>query len=475
MNIRWRIKLQPPHHRERCSPPPFKVGSRDTIVARWVTIVGIWLVIVILAQGQALGQVQVQAQGQAQTLTFGKAEVGAALVRLGMENVRATATNGNRVTVAFEDNVYRATYRGIGAAVEAALDTLVSCTGGGTMAWVAGAGGGEAPELELVVLDNGVPRLYIHLPPELVAGYREGRVDIRGVYAAMALSYDTDPAMLRLRGVTAAQNRSQWKADVVVYPGLTLQNFRLDRLYSYAVTLSPAVELSPWKGARLTAQVVFPVATNMQGEYRKIRPGVMALTQEFRLPGNWQGELSAGNFTDNRFGGQGGMRWQTANGRLELAALVGVTAYSGIRDGEGWYISTRQRVDGSVRASVYEPHYNLQFDLRAARYVFGDMGVRADCTRHFGEVAIGVYGMVVEGIMNGGFHFTVPLPGKRWKRERAVRIRPAGYFAAEYSREPPGEYMERRMGYTYDTRADANRSERFYQPEFVRYYLMRDQ
>lgn len=69
----------------------------------------------------------------------------------------------------------------------------------------------------------------------------------------------------------------------MIYPEVKLANSSLDRLYTYYINLAPAVEMALWKGAELTAQVVFPLATNLQGQYKKIRPGVIALSQEFYL------------------------------------------------------------------------------------------------------------------------------------------------------------------------------------------------
>lgn len=118
-------------------------------------------------------------------------------------------------------------------------------------------------------------------------------------------------------------------------------------------------------------------------------------------------------------------------------------------------------MNAALKASVYEPRFNLQFDLQAARYLYGDYGVRGDCTRHFGEYAIGVYGMYTDGEINGGFHFAIPLPGKKWSRNRGVRVRQADYFAMEYSMESWGRYADEKMGETYRTRPDENRSNRF--------------
>ena len=173
-------------------------------------------------------------------------------------------------------------------------------------------------------------------------------------------------------------------------------------------------------------------------------------------------------------GSQAEMKYRTANGRLELGAMAGATVQSVLTDDEGWYISRKLRMNAALKASVYEPRFNLQFDLQAARYLYGDYGVRGDCTRHFGEYAIGVYGMYTDGEINGGFHFAIPLPGKKWSRNRGVRVRQADYFAMEYSMESWGRYADEKMGETYRTRPDENRSNRFFQPEYIRYFLIKE-
>lgn len=106
----------------------------------------------------------------------------------------------------------------------------------------------------------------------------------------MGISYDTDEAMEVLKKRHRTLNSSAGKVDIVVYPEVKLENSSFDRLYTYYVNLAPAVEMALWKGAELTAQVVFPVATNLKGQYKKIRPGVIALSQEFCFGKGFWGE-----------------------------------------------------------------------------------------------------------------------------------------------------------------------------------------
>lgn len=384
-----------------------------------------------------------------------QAQVAEKLQQLGMENIRTASVNGNTI-VAFENNVYRGTYRGIGKAITAALE---------------GVNGGE---LQMVVLDNNIPQLCITLPEKLITPYKDKQITLAEVYRQMGISYDTEEAMQMLKKTHETINSSTGKVDVVVYPEVKLENSSFDRLYTYYVNLAPAVEMALWKGAELTAQVIFPIATNLKGQYEKIRPGVIALSQEFYFGKGFLGRVAAGNFTNNRMGVQAEMKYRTANGRLELGAMAGNTVQSILTNSDGWYISRKQRINAAIRASVYEPHFNLMFDLQAARYLYGDYGVRGDCTRHFGEYAIGVYGMYTDGEINGGFHFAIPLPGKKWSRNRGIRIRPADYFAMEYSMTSWGRYVDEKMGQTYKTRPDENRSSHFFQPEYIRYFLIKE-
>lgn len=375
------------------------------------------------------------------------------LAGLGMENIRCVEQAGT-CTVAYEDNVYRGTYRGIGEAVQAALQ-------------------GHEQSVRLVVLRNRVPRLCVTLPSGLVEAYRAGTVTLQQVYARMDISVDTDEAMLALTGESRLQRPAAGKVDITVYPELFLENNTFDELYTYAVNLNPALEMQLWRGARLTAQVVIPVVTNLTGEFNRVRPGIIALSQEVRFRRNIFGRVAVGNFTNNRYGVQLDTRYRADDGRLELGAQVGSTGFSATTREDGWYMGRRQRINASLSAMYYIPQLNIQADLRAGRYLYGDCGVRCDLTRHFGEFAIGVYGLYTDGEVNAGFHLATPLPGRKWRRRGFLRVKPASYFQWQYGLVAHGKYYDEKMGRGYSTRPDDNRSADFYQPDYIRYFLIK--
>lgn len=229
-----------------------------------------------------------------------RAQVAEKLQQLGMENIQTvTEVNGN-TTIAFEDNVYRGTYRGIGKAIEAAMEGMY---------------GGN---LQMVVLEHSIPQLCITLSDKVITEYKEKQITIGEVYRQMGISYDTDEAMEVLKKTHRTLNSSAGKVDIVVYPEVKLENSSFDRLYTYYVNLAPAVEMALWKGAELTAQVVFPVATNLKGQYKKIRPGVIALSQEFCF-GKDFGASNRRKLYQQPHGGTSGdeiphSEWQTGTG-----------------------------------------------------------------------------------------------------------------------------------------------------------------
>lgn len=362
------------------------------------------------------------------------------LLSLGMEEIQVAQTD-SVCTVAFEDNIYRGTYRGLAAVIEA-LRSLPETE--------------QAAAYELVVLDDRIPRLLLTLPRQTVA---------------LEVSYDTDEAMRRLKG-KERRNKMAGRIDVVLYPELFLQNSWLDKLYGVAVNISPAIQMDLWKGAVLTGQVVLPVYTNMTDFRKYIRPGVITLRQEFRLPGGVSGRLTAGNFTGNRMGVDAALRYQPARGRWLVGANVGLTGSSTCYGGE-WVVSTWRRVSGFVWGRYNEPNYGLQIDLAAVRLVYGDMGARLDCRRHFGEVTVGVYGLFTDGEMNGGFHFALPIPGTKRGKRRAVRFRLPEYFAHEYRARHGGSYGDELLGYSYEVRPDENGSRGYDAPDFVKKEILR--
>lgn len=329
-----------------------------------------------------------QAQEQAQV---------AALRDKGFENIRVVEGDGVSY-VAFDDNIYRGVARGVEAAVDALRDV------------------DSLRSYELLLQYNGIARASVSVP-------ESGR--------DLEVSYNTEELSREFRGVRRT-NRSFGRVDLVIYPELFLENWWLDRLYGYAVNISPAIEWSLWPGAKFTAQVVIPISTNMMDEKQYVRPGVIAFRQDVRILNRLYGSVSVGNFTDARIGIDGALSYYTADGGWGFGARVGYTGSSTFYQQE-WIISRWQRCTWSGWASFYEPKYDLEFKAEVLQMVYKDRGVRGSVKRYFKSVSVGLYAMVTGGTPNGGFEFTVPFPcDKRLRRNSGVRVTYPEYFTRTY-------------------------------------------
>lgn len=361
------------------------------------------------------------------------------LVRAGMENV-AVSEQENSVLVAVEDRYYRDSHEGVKAVWEVIRKFYPD------------------QKVELMVTDrNGIP--------QVVLEWNQGEL--------VRAHADVDSVKMALKGVSRT-NRSAWKPDLVFYPSLFLENTSLDKLYRYAVGVAPAVECPLWTGAELTLQVIFPLLTNQKGQYEKIRPGILTLSQEIRLKKNVGIKAVVGNFTNNRFGLVLSANWISDNGRWNLNANLGGTVFSMVMDRQ-WMISRSVKLNALMGASYYLASQQTLLGVEGGRYVYGDYGAKAFCERHFGAYTVGLFVATSKRIINGGFCFSIPFPGKRWKRQGRIRIKPADYFSFDYSYSPPGEFTEENLMYEYRTTAHDERSKGWYQPDYLKHFLLLNQ
>ena len=381
-------------------------------------------------------------------LSFSQSDWGSRLKGIGMENIRVAEADGV-CYIAWDDPVFRGGYRGLAEVIREVV-----------------AEGDKGVSYCLMVQENSVPRIVVDLESGLLDDCRDGKLDLGALVMAMDISCDTDEAVRALKG-SETVNRGAGKMDFVIYPQLGFRNAWLDKIYGVNISVAPAVEMQLWRGAYFTGQVIFPIWNNQVGEMDYIRAGMLTVRQDFWLPKRFFASVAVGNFNQNRFGADVQVNWRTVDDRWLLGVRGGYTGASVVRDGK-WMVSRWERPTGAAWVRYYEPHYQLEMELTAERYIYGDYGVRADCVRHFGEVTVGFFAMVSGGEVNGGFNFSVPLWKKQRKPRKFVSVRLPEYWGMELEAQTGNEYAERRLGRRYNTRPAQNRNEGWYQPEFVR-------
>lgn len=271
----------------------------------------------------------------------------------------------------------------------------------------------ENKPCRLIVLDNNVPQISLYYQP------MKGDSIAEVSRADWSVSYDLGEGWKQARRIKK-QNSSLFKVDIVVYPELLFRNYILSKVYEIVVNVSPAIEVSLWKGMKLTGQVIFPIYNDYGQRYKQIRPGFVTLSQTVRLPQRTFLTASVGFFNKFRWGGDLKAKHFFKDERFSVDARIGYTGRGYFEDW-AFYHGTKWTLTGSIGANFYWPKYNTQFSLKGERYLEGEYGARFDMIRHFRYASIGFYGMKVQHAgnkgLNGGFLFQIALPPYKYKRK----------------------------------------------------------
>lgn len=241
-------------------------------------------------------------------------------------------------------------------------------------------------------------------------------------------------------------NNSFGKVDILVYPQVSLMNLIITQVYQSLWQLNPTVEFSLWPGSKLSYQIKIPIFNDGYGSAEsKVHPGMITLSQRFRIPWDIVGKASVGVFTNNRYGAavQLSRRFNFEprfwlEGSFEMLALC-------YFDGFVFHMDRKFKPYYSFGAGYYWPLLGTSFHARIRKNLLDDYSVRFEMNRHFRMVTIGFYaekGLNSYAQTNGGFRFSVSLPPHRYRRK--------GYI--------PRVTTSAQMGMTYN----ANNEQRWY-------------
>ena len=323
----------------------------------------------------------VRAQGDMETLK-------AALKEQGFSNIRAVSSDSLTV-LTVQNEAYKLQASGIAAAIRT-LENEGALNGG---------------VVKLIVLDYDVPQVTLTYDSKV------------GDWDVSHRVVRSDWEMVRKDNKT---NSSFGKVDIVVYPQVSLMNLIITQVYQSLWQLSPAVEMTLWPGSKLSYQVKFPIFNDGYGLLEsKIHPGMITLSQRFRLPLDITGRASMGVFHNNRHGVALDLRkrfafapWLTLEGGFSMLGL-------GYFDGFVFHYSSELKPYWYAGGNIYWPKAQTEFKGRVQKFLLDDYGVKAEMIRHFRHCSIGFYvekGLNTYAHTNGGFRFQIALPPYRYKR-----------------------------------------------------------
>jgi len=365
-----------------------------------------------------------------------------ALVDAGFENV-SRSVSGSEEIITFENGAWRAQGEGISEAMEI-IDRFPLMVG---------------KARRVVVLSNKIPQISLLLP------YTSRGTDAESV--DWQVSYRVGDVW-KSRERLKFENDSRWKMDLLFQPQLFLRNQKYHKIYDVLFNIAPTLQFSPSRGMMLTGQLLVPVFNEYGGLYEDVRPGFLTVQQCFRVE-NVFVQATVGNFNQNRWGMDLTL-WRpfTREGWLSHFALrgqMGLTGSSYFYDWN-WHFGSASLFTWNVGGSYYNARYNVLCELRAEKYLAGDVGVRADMTRHFKRASIGFYIMKNDrDNTDGGFHVAILLPPTRYKR-KFIRVAPSKYFTLEY--KSAGLFYN---GKSYKTSPGQNKAENNFNPYYIKSQL----
>ena len=361
------------------------------------------------------------------------------LSRQGFEDIRVNIVE-DVVYASVEPTAYRGTFRGATIALEELGDFFP-----------------EYNRVELVVTEYQLPQVAVHAQRDAASWQ-------------VSVDYKMSPILKQLKDQPTG-NSSAWRFDFTAYPMVSLDNHRFDKLYEYTVSIAPTIEATLWPGNRITLMPVFPVASNVWQSKPEgyIHIGVAAIQQEVCLCNQLKAQVAGGLFMGNLMGVDAKLIWRAGKSlTFGLKAAVLGEAYV---DADKYHFEKLDKVSVLGKASYYHALTQLEAELTGGRFVYGDYGARLDITRHCGEFAIGVFGILTGGESNAGFHFAIPFGGKRQMRKGGVRLKLPEYYDMEYNMESYYEYADQKMGRQVETRPDVNHSAHYWQAAYVEQFL----
>ena len=316
----------------------------------------------------------------------------------GFENVRWVET-ANELIYTIENNMYKAQGVGIAKAID-------------------------------IIQKNGLPNdkkckvivTYLDVPELSLTYEPQETTDTIGERRNWSTSYELGDSWKNVRK-EKKKNNSRFKVDILVYPQVSLRNLVITQIYHVLLTLNPTIEVSLWKGMKLSGQLIVPIYNDGYSEANNwVKPYFITLSQKFRLPFNIKGKGVVGIFSNNRYGIDLNLfRPFSFDERFSLEGRIGITALQ-YWDKFNWHYTTMSyKTTWTIGANFYWPQYNTEFSLKAEEYMLGERGIKFEMTRNFRYASVCFYAQKAQyAKSNGGFRFQILLPPYKQKRHKYI-------------------------------------------------------
>lgn len=335
-----------------------------------------------------------------------------ALADHGFENLTVIKTE-NRVTLAYENRVYRSQHRALAEVLKIAAESDI-----------------PADTLRVVVLyrEQPVTELTTSLPQlrELV----NGTISYSS-WVPEEFMLHSGQASEELKGVETGQ-RTRFRPEIPIGLGMRYQLGNYDNPYRFAFDLQPALRIPLGWGLTANARMAVPLYNNFDTN-TFVRPSLISLTWEKQLMPGLYAAGSTGIFSRNRRGWHAMVKsflWEEV---FSVTVEGGQTLYTPATGN----VSIVRREDDLFNVLVASAdyrwrRYDLNVRVQYGQFLYNDRGGMLDIHRHFGDATVGFFYISTSLGENYGFRFSLPLLPRKNRRVGPVTIRPAERFPVMY-------------------------------------------
>lgn len=372
-------------------------------------------------------------------------EIYEALKKKGFENIYVNI-NSQRLLIIFENRIYRYYVD----ALKFVMNIVSNYK--------------DVEVIKVIVTENQLPIFSIVYNNKDYNDYLGKKINHDVFVRKVEISYNVKDDLNRNVNNIDFFNSSIGKVDVVLVLGIKAQFGDYDNPIRAQFNLIPEINTSLWKGMQLIVQTILPLYNEFYGEGDYIRPGIISINQNIRLDKNFFISVSAGYFTENRYGIDLTLRKIFFEGQFAVGINTGYTGFLSSYNKKIFY-SNLYLWTGNVSMDYRISEYDLNIGMTLGKFLYGDKSIRLDVNRQFGEIEIGFfYVQSISGEKNGGFNFSLPIFPSEYCKPSFIRIRPVEYFRWEYKVKGALPSM---IGITYNTGNSFLWKLKKYNPDFL--------
>lgn len=239
----------------------------------------------------------------------------------------------------------------------------------------------------------------------------------------------------------APTNAGNYSLELEAAPQLRLALGGYPDAVVHQLNLVPRANLYLWKGAKLTASLILPVANEFKvPEERMVRPELVTFNQYFRLPKNIYAGVSLGYFTKYRYGGNAELGKFFLNNNLLIKGKIGYTGYASYpkrlyvdKPEKGWQRTDLDYLDYQVSVDYRLSKWDITGGITYGKALFDKDILQVHLTRQINEMSIQLYAYHTNDGENYGVQLSLPIFPKKYWKPRRLSVRPAKQFQYNYN------------------------------------------